>query len=76
MVIKIKKFMYHYEGIMKDSSMIRNVAVFSQMLGLYLYTPIIGHKSCKTLSTCILYKLTLQKKLQDLVKRNALLNTK
>ena len=35
------------------------------MLGLYLYTLIIGHKSCNMLS--ILNKLTLEKELQNLV---------
>jgi len=33
-----------------------------KMLGLYLYTLIIGHKSCKML--CTLKTLTLQKELQ------------
>jgi len=36
-----------------------------KMLGLYLYTLIIGHKSCNMLS--ILNKLTLQKELQNFV---------
>jgi len=36
-----------------------------KMLGLYLYTLIIGHKSCNMLS--ILNKLRLQKKLQNVV---------
>jgi len=35
------------------------------MLGLYLYTYVIGHKSCNMLS--ILNKLTLQKTLQNFV---------
>jgi len=35
------------------------------MIGQYLYTLIIGHKSCNILS--ILCKLTLQKKLQNVV---------
>jgi len=38
------------------------------MLSLYLYTLIIGHKSCNMLS--ILHKLTLQKKLQNFVTNN------
>jgi len=38
------------------------------MLGLYLYTLIIGHKSCNMLS--ILNKLILQKKLQNFVTTN------
>jgi len=38
------------------------------MLGLYLYTLTIGHKSCKMLST--LNKLTLQKELQYFVTNN------
>jgi len=38
------------------------------MLGLYLYTLIIGHKSCNRLS--ILNKLILQKELQNVVKNN------
>ena len=44
------------------------------MLGLYLYTLIIGHKSCNMLS--ILNKLTLQKKLQTFVINNVFLNKK
>jgi len=39
----------------------RNVIAL-QMLGLYLYTLVIGHKSCSMLS--ILNKLTLHKELQ------------
>ena len=35
------------------------------MLGLYLYTLIIGHKSCKMLS--VINKLTLQNELQNFV---------
>jgi len=38
------------------------------MLGLYLYTLIIGHKSCNMLS--ILNKFTLQKLLQKIVTCN------
>ena len=45
-----------------------------KMLGLYLYTLIIGHKSCNMLS--ILNKLTLQKKLQTFVINNVFLNKK
>jgi len=44
------------------------------MLGLYLYTPIISHKSCNGLS--ILNKLTLQKKLQNDVTNNVFLDKK
>jgi len=44
------------------------------MLGLYLYTPIIGHKSCNMLS--ILNKLTLQKKLQHFVTSDTFLDKK
>jgi len=39
-----------------------------KMLGLYLYTLIIGHKSCNMLS--ILNELTLQKELQTFVTNN------
>jgi len=39
------------------------------MLGLYLYSLIIEHKSCNVLS--ILNKLTLQKKLKQIVTNNA-----
>ena len=42
------------------------------MLGLYLYTPIICHKSCNKLS--ILNKLILQKELQTFVKNNVILD--
>jgi len=45
-----------------------------KMLGLYLYTLIIGHKSCKMLSTSILNKLTLQKELQNCVINNVFLD--
>ena len=38
------------------------------MLGLYLYTLIIGHKSCNMLS--IINKLTLQKELQNFMTNN------
>ena len=44
------------------------------MLGLYLFTLIIGHKSCKTLS--ILNKLTLKKKLQYIPINNVFLDKK
>jgi len=44
------------------------------MLGLYLYTLIIGHKSCNMLS--ILNKLTLQKKLQSFVTNEVFLDKK
>jgi len=44
------------------------------MLGLYLYTLIIGHKFCKMLS--ILKKLTLQKKFQSCVINNVFLDKK
>ena len=44
------------------------------MLGLYLYTLIIGHKSCNMLSTCLLNKLTLQKELQYFVTNNVFLD--
>ena len=40
------------------------------MLGLYLYALIIGYKSCNILSTCILNKLTFQRKLQTFVTNN------
>jgi len=42
-----------------------------KMLGLYLYTPIIGHKSCSTLT-----KLPLQRELQNFVKNNVCLEKK
>jgi len=44
------------------------------MLGLYLYTLIISHKSCKMLS--ILNKLTLQKYLQNIVTNNVFMDKK
>jgi len=44
------------------------------MLGLYLYTLIIGHKSCNMLS--ILNKLTLQKELQNILTNNVFLDKK
>jgi len=43
-----------------------------KMLGLYLYTLIIGHKSCNMLS--ILNKLKLQKVLQNFVACNVFLD--
>ena len=45
-----------------------------KMLGLYLHTLTIGHKSCTMLS--ILNKLTLQKELQTFVTNNVFLNKK
>ena len=45
-----------------------------KMLGLYLYTLIISHKSCNMLS--ILNKLTVQKKLQNFVTHNVFLDKK
>jgi len=42
------------------------------MLGLYLYTLIIGHKSCNMSS--ILNKITLQKELQNFVTNNVFLD--
>ena len=44
------------------------------MLGLYLYTLIIGHRSCNMLS--ILNKLTLPKELHNFVTNNVLLEKK
>ena len=44
------------------------------MLGQYLYTRIIGHKSCNMLS--MLNKLTLQKKLHFFVTDNVFVNKK
>jgi len=44
------------------------------MLGLYLYTLIIGHKSCNMLS--ILNKLKLKKELQTFVINNVFLTEK
>jgi len=44
------------------------------MLGLYLYTLTISHKSCNMLS--ILNKLTLQKELQTFVTNNVILDKK
>ena len=44
------------------------------MLGLYLYTLIIGHKSCNMLS--ILNTLTLQKELQNCVTKSVVLDKK
>jgi len=44
------------------------------MLGLYLYTLIIGHKYCSILS--ILNQLTLKKKLQNFVTNNVLFRQK
>jgi len=45
-----------------------------KMLGLYLYTLIIGHESCNMLN--ILNKLTLQKELQIFVTKNVFLDKK
>jgi len=45
-----------------------------KMLGLYLYTLIIGYKSCKMLSTSILNNLTLKEELQNFVINNVLLD--
>jgi len=45
-----------------------------KMLGQYLYTLIIGHKSCNILS--ILNKLTVQKELQNYVTNNVFLDKK
>ena len=45
-----------------------------KMLGLYLYTLIISHKSCKMLS--ILNKLILQKNLQNIVTNNVFMDKK
>jgi len=42
------------------------------MLGLYLYTLIIGHKSCNLLS--IVNKLTLQKEVLNIVTNNVFLD--
>jgi len=47
-----------------------------KMLGLYLYTLIIGHKSCNTCMLSILNKLTLQKKLPSFVTNNVFLDKK
>jgi len=44
------------------------------MLGLYLYTLIIGHKSCNLLK--MLNKLTLNKELQTLVTNSVFLDKK
>ena len=44
------------------------------MLGLYLFTLIIGHKSCNTLS--ILNKLTLKRNCNILAKNNVFLDKK
>ena len=44
------------------------------MLGLYLNTLMLGHKSCNMLS--ILNKLTMQKELQNCVTNNVLLDKK
>ena len=48
--------------------------VILKMLGLYLYTLIIDHKSCNMLS--ILKKLTLQKGLQNFCDKNVLFDKK
>jgi len=45
-----------------------------KMLGLYLYTFIFSHKSCKMLS--ILNKVTLQKDLQNIVTNNVFMDKK
>ena len=52
----------------------RNLANMLKMLGLYLYTLIIGHKSSNMLS--ILNKLILEKELQTFVINNVLLDKK
>ena len=51
-----------------------NVTCMLKMLGLFLYTLIIGHKFCNMLS--ITNKLTLQKKLHNFVTNNVFLDTK
>ena len=51
-----------------------NVRCRLKMIGLYLYTLIIGHKSCNMLS--ILNKLTLQEKLQTFMINNVFLDKK
>jgi len=47
---------------------LNNKLKYLKMLGLYLYTRIIGHKSCNMLS--IQNKLTLKKELQNFVTNN------
>ena len=46
------------------------------MLGLYLYTFIIGHKSCNELSILVLNELTVKKELQNVVINNVFLDKK
>jgi len=45
-----------------------------KMLGLYLYSLIIGHKSCNVLS--MLNKLSLQRELQNVVTNNVFMDKK
>jgi len=52
----------------------RQNKIILQMLCLYLYTLIIGHKSCNMLS--ILNKIIVQKKLQNFVTHNVFLDKK
>jgi len=53
---------------------IEALCILLKMLGLYLYILIIGHKFCNRLS--ILNKLTLQKKLQNVVTNNVFMDKK
>jgi len=57
-----------------DKIFIILVNKLSKILGLYLYTLIIGHKSCKMFS--IVNELTLQNKLQNFVTNNVFLDKK
>ena len=57
-----------------NTSMLKTIQSFLKMLGLYLYTLIIGHKSCNMLS--ILNKLTLQEELQNILTKNVFLDNK
>jgi len=71
---------HHREGIMRENHIFTNVINYLivtnwlKMLNLYLYTLIIGHKSCNMLS--ILNKLTMQKELQKCVPCNVFLDKK
>jgi len=57
--------MHTYRSIVPGDD--KSIANRFKMLGLYLYTLMIGHKSCNMLS--ILNKLKFQKKLQNIVKK-------
>jgi len=74
-----QKFQTHIFRSIRGSNFYRSVSVLNvpkylKLLGLYLYTLIIGHKSSNMLS--VLNKLTLQKEMQNFVTKNVFLDKK